>query len=181
MNLRFLSPVVVVAAVLFTCTFARAQSAANGEFTVQKFHPAPGPRIFLTVEGARTEGQMAFSLGLIANYASDPFVVKSCRSNTDCSAANATQPRDIHVIDSLFTADLLASLTVIPRLQLGLRVPFTYVHGDGINTDLSNRAGAGQQLVGGLKASGLGDPMLEAKMRAVGAPTDPYVIGEPHS
>jgi OmpA-OmpF porin, OOP family len=167
-------------AVVVTClsfvTGAWAQNASDGEFTVQRFQPAPGPRNLVTVEGARTDGKMAFSVATFANYASDPFVVRSCISQTDCANPNATQPRDIHVIRDLVTLDLLASLTVIPRLQLGLRVPYTFVSGDGIQTDLSTNT-AGQELLGGIKGSGLGDPMLEGKLRAFGSPGDPYVLG----
>jgi outer membrane protein OmpA-like peptidoglycan-associated protein len=179
MSQRISMPFVLLGAgLLLTGNAANAQtSAKEGTFTVQRFAPAPGPRNFITVEGARTDGKMAFSLGVFANYASDPFVVKSCISQTDCSAANATLSKDIHVVRDMVTTDLLASFTPISRLQIGARFPvFSWVNGDGINTDLTS-AGAGTQLHGGLKKSGVGDPMLEAKVRALGGVGDMFVVG----
>src|SRR4051812_9486627 len=174
MKLRLVPALLILG--LTVSAVARAQSASQGEFTVQRFHPAPGPHNLITVEGARVEGKMAFSLGLVGNYASDPFLVRSCQSASDCSNPNATQPKDIHVIRDLVTVDLLASLNLIPRLQVGLRLPYSFVSGDGIQTDLSSPT-AGQELQGGIKGSGLGDPMLELKLRAFGAPADAYVLG----
>ena len=121
MSLRSVAPLAALASALLTnAAFAQQK---DGEFTVQRFLPAPGPRNFITVEGARTDGKMAFSLGLFGSYANDPFLIKTCISNTDCSANNAERLREIHIVETLVTADLLASLTVVPRLQLGLRVP----------------------------------------------------------
>jgi OmpA-OmpF porin, OOP family len=174
-------PFILLATGLFlTNAVANAQnapSAKEGTFTIQRFAPAPGPHNFISVQGARTDGQMAFSLGVFANYSSNPFVVKSCVSETDCSAPNATLREDVHVVRDMITTDLLASLTPIPRLQIGLRLPvLSYVNGDGINTDLTD-AGAGTQLHGGLKKTGMGDPMLEAKVRALGGINDLFVAG----
>jgi OOP family OmpA-OmpF porin len=173
---RLVPSMSAVGAVLLLAGLARAQSAADGEFSVQRFAPAPGPRNFVTVEGARTDGKMAWSAGLFANYAYDPFVVKSCVSQSDCSAANAVQKDDVPVVESLATADLLASLTPMPKLQLGMRLPVTYVKGQGINTDLSD-PNAGRPLSGGVSGAGLGDLYLEAKLRAYGAVNSPFVLG----
>src|SRR5262249_7092782 len=141
---------------------SEAQSLKSGEFSVQRFLPAPGPRNFLTIEGARTEGKMAFSLGLFGNYANDPLLVTTCHIGSDCSNPNSPGNQTIHVISSIFTVDLLASLTPIPRLQLGLRAPFSSVTGDGIQTTGPT---AGDASLKGIKGSGLGDPMFEAKVR----------------
>jgi hypothetical protein len=127
-------------------------AAKKGEFSVQRFQPAPGPRNFITVEGARTDGAMAWSGGLFVNYSDSPFRLRSCKSLDDCSSPNATQPKDVNVIKSMVTGDLVGSLTPTPRLQLGLRVPISYVSGDGIDTT------TGGQAQGGLKGTGIGDP-----------------------
>src|SRR4051794_25868909 len=103
MKLRIVPALVMLG--LTVATVAHAQSASQGEFTVQRFQPAPGPHNLITVEGARIEGKMAFSLGLVGNYASDPFLVRSCHSATDCSNPNASNPQDIHVIRDLVTID----------------------------------------------------------------------------
>ena len=55
MSQRLLTPFAVVVCLLFA-SVASAQTLKDGEFTVQRFAPAPGPRNFVTVEGARTDG-----------------------------------------------------------------------------------------------------------------------------
>src|SRR5690242_13536310 len=159
MSQRLVTKFVAVVVCLLFASVASAQTLKDGEFTVQRFAPAPGPRNFVTVEGARTDGQMAFSLGVVGNYGNDPFVIniRPCAANVNCAR------RDLHIVETVISADLLASLTVIPRLQLGLRLPYTFVKGAGLTTD-PNNTDFGQQLRGGLEASGLGDPMLEAKV-----------------
>lgn len=145
--------------------------AQEGEFSVQRFAPAIGPRNFLSVAGARTDGEWAFSAGVMFNYAHLPFVVRSCRSEDNCDDPNAQITQDVGVIRDYFEWDLLASLTPIPRLQIGVRVPFALVSGDGI--DLADGSPATEPLSG----FGLGDPTLEVKGRLWGDAQSPYIIG----
>lgn len=149
---------------------ARAQGATDKEFSVQRFNPAPGPRNFFTTRGARTDGEMAWSAGLFANYAYRPFVIRSCRSETDCDDPNASQPTDIDVVENMVTADFMGSLTPIPRVQIGLRMPLTFVKGQGI-------VDGGTANPDGLQGFGLGDAELEGKARIHGEITDPFVVG----
>ncbi|MBN1607396.1 MAG: thrombospondin type 3 repeat-containing protein [Polyangiaceae bacterium] len=146
-----------------------AQPSIDGDFSVQRFMPAPGPHNFVTTRGARVSGEMAFSAGLVASYAYQPFSVVSCESATNCDESSPLR-HDIDVVKSLATADVLGSFTPIPMLQIGLRVPVTWVSGDGINE-------AGLAAEGGLKAGGLGDIELEAKARFFGEPDDTLVLG----
>src|SRR5687767_14141643 len=79
---------------------ARAQDeAAEGEFSVQRFRPAPGPRNFVNTSGARQDGNMAFSAGFLANYAYKPFVVVSCASEDDCEESSPGR-EDIPVVEN---------------------------------------------------------------------------------
>lgn len=166
-----------LASLLGTATaMAQAQPAADGEFTIQRFQPAIGPRNFITVEGARTSGTMAWSLGLFGNYAHEPFVVTRCDSTTGECTDGALRKEEMVVVGSMVTADLLASLTIVPRLQLGVRLPFSYVHGPGVETDMASPK-AGTSLRDGMKGSGLGDAMVEAKARLYGENHEPLVIG----
>jgi len=142
----------------------------NGEFSIQRFDPAPGPRNYFTTRGVRTDGQMAWSAGFVANYAADPFEVVSCVSLTNCSDPNAVQPRNVHVIDKVITGNAIASLTPIPRVQIGMSVPLSFVHGEGLSSD-------GTPQVGGLSGFGLGDIKVEGKFRAYGEVKDPFVVG----
>src|ERR1700754_1553145 len=116
MSLRFVTPFVVVACLFFSTAAAAQTSLKEGEFSVQRFSPAIGPRNFVTVSGARTDGNMGFSVGLFVNYVIDPFVTPVCKTPraNPCPAT-----RDLKIVETVVTGDLLASLTVIPRLQLG--------------------------------------------------------------
>ena len=145
----------------------------SGEFSVQRFAPAPGPRNYFTTRGVRTDGQMAWSAGLFVNYASDPFTVVSCKTRADCNAASTVPGRkqDVHVVKNLFSADALGSLTPIERLQIGLRIPVTFAQGDGLTSNgLPNSQAP-------LKGVGMGDIELEGKLRAYGEVKDPFVAG----
>lgn len=148
---------------------AQATDAIDSEFSVQRFNPAPGPRNYFTTRGARTDGEMAWSAGLVANYGWEPFVVVSCQGANDCEDPDA-RVREVKVVENIVTADVLGSLTIIPRLQLGLRVPVTYVKGQGIDKQ-------GQPLDDGIDAVGMGDVELEGKFRIYGEQKSPVVLG----
>jgi len=149
---------------------AAQEPATDNEFTVQRFDPAPGPRNYFTTRGVRTDGKMAWSAGAFINYAWKPFVVRSCASETNCDDPNATNKDDVKVVENMITGDAMGSFTPIPRLQLGLRVPVTWVKGQGL-TD------AGTADPNGLSAVGMGDAMLEGKYRLHGEVKDPFVVG----
>jgi OmpA-OmpF porin, OOP family len=168
-------PLLCSAGLTLTSATALAQTttakAQDGQFSAQRFEPAPGTKNFLSVEGLRMDGHWGFSVGLAFDYAKNPFVLQSCQSKTDCKDANAVQKNDIHVISDMFTWSLLGAVSPIPRLQIGLRVPLAYVNGEGIN------ATTGLGAKGGLKKFALGDTMLEGKVRLWGGASDPYLIG----
>jgi hypothetical protein len=64
----------------------------------------------------------------------------------------------------------MGSLTVIPPLQIGLRLPISYVKGQGLSE-------AGRPVRGGWQAVGLGDAELEGKYRFFGKLNDPLALG----
>ena len=158
-------------ALLLVSASPAAEPARDGEFSVQRFEPAPGSNNYLGVERVRMDGTMGWTAGLVFNYSRDPLVVVSCRNAENCDDPNALSPEDVHVIRDMFTWDLLASLTPVPVLQIGLRFPLTYVSGDGIDTT------TGEPAVGGLSAFGPGDPTLEGKFRLLGGLDKLYAIG----
>ncbi|MCU0684363.1 MAG: OmpA family protein, partial [Polyangiaceae bacterium] len=163
----------VLGALGLSAPAAAQSSAREGEFSVQRFLLAPGPRNFLTVEGARVgDAPMSWSLGAFVNYSRRPFVVRPCRSIADCERpVGGGGDDDVYVVDSLLTTDLLASFSPLPRLQLGLRLPLTYARGDGLD------ASTGRAQRNGLTSTALGDPMLEAKVRAIGGINAPWALG----
>lgn len=169
--LRTVAAFGAIVAVTATASSAAAQDKAiEDEFSIQRFQPAPGPNNYFTARGARVEGDMAWSAGLFANYAFEPFVVKSCESETNCDDANAVQGDDVKVVENMITADLMGSLTLIDRLQLGLRLPVVFNDGQGITEE-------GTSDPKGLSGAGLGDVELEVKARAYGETSDPFVLG----
>ena len=176
MSVRLLACFAIVAGMLVTGVASAQQALKVGEFSVQRFAPAVGPRNFITVQGARTDGKMAFSVGAFGNYGNRPFLLTTCVSATDCDANDASKLREVAVVETLVTGELTGSLTVVPQVQLGLRLPYTFTHGAGIITD-PNDTGIGQGSSAGLKGSGLGDPMAEVKIRLVGSPIDKHVFG----
>jgi hypothetical protein len=112
------------------------------------------------------EGEWAWSAGLMANYSFKPLVVVSCPV-ADCAEDDPFR-NEIPVVENLVTADLLASLTPIDPLQIGLRVPISYAKGQGITEQ-------GDPDPEGIDAVGLGDIELDAKFRLLGDPRSPFV------
>jgi hypothetical protein len=134
----------------------------QGALNVQKFGTAAGPRNFMVTRGARSDGEHAFSAGLVAHYANRPFVVDSVNDGVE-----------VLIVENLVTADALFSYTPIAPLQFGLRLPVTYAKGQGIT-----EAGVAGQLEGaGIDAFGLSDPELEGKFRFVGEAKSPFTLG----
>jgi outer membrane protein OmpA-like peptidoglycan-associated protein len=150
-----------------------AQQARDGEIAVNRFEPAPGRGNFITVERARV-AEGAASLGLVVDGSHDPFRLRHCLPAA-CSAPGARVER-VEVVRSLVAAHLLGAMSVTPRLQLGLRLPIEHAGGDGIVTDRAS-TGFGGPAPGGLSATAVGDPMLEAKVRAVGDVDSAFVLG----
>ena len=142
----------------------------EGEFSVQRFEPAPGTRNYFSVEGARMDGQWGWSAGLWFNYAREPFVVVSCRDASNCDDPNATQVEDVAVVRDLFTWDLVGAINPLRMLQIGLRVPLSYASGDGLDVE---QGGPGA----GIRSFGLGDPTLEGKVRFFGDASSPVALG----
>jgi OmpA-OmpF porin, OOP family len=156
---------------LLTAPSLAQPKAQQGEFSVQRFEPAPGTKNYLSVAGLRMDGAWGFSVGLAFDYARNPFVVLSCRSQTNCTDKNTQQAQDVPVIQDMFTLNLLAAVSPARPLQIGLRAPFVYANGSGFNADTGTAASAP------LKALGAGDPTLEVKVRLFGGAHDPYLLG----
>ncbi len=143
----------------------RGAHAQAGSLSAERFEPAPGPRNVLTVETARVDGDMALSFGVLTDYANDPLRIQHCLPGA-CTAPGA-MVSSVDVVKDLVTANLLASLTPLPRLQIGLRIPVMYASGQGIDANPST-AGYGQGVAGGVSGFAVGDPALELKVRALG-------------
>jgi OmpA-OmpF porin, OOP family len=168
---RVAGPVALALASVAAIPEAHAQ--VSGDFAIQRFDPAAGPNNFLTTRGVRMDGKMVWGIGLVANYSYLPFQVGSCEApaGSDCSSGDAKAFATAKVIENQLTGDLLGTLTPFPRLQLALKVPVSWVKGQGISSDGTFARD------GGINTVGLGDPQLEAKVRVHGQVTDPFVVG----
>lgn len=158
------------AGLLLWASSSLAQQLDN-EVSVQRFDPAPGAGNFLTTRSAAVSGHLTWTAGMLVNYGYDPFSVSACSDACDTADPIA---REINVVENMVTADVLASLTLIERLQLGLKIPVSWVKGHG--AQLSEDGGVEPQ-DGGLSAVGLGDIQLEVKGRFYGEPAEPIIIG----
>ena len=174
----FVAQASVALAVLAHAPALHAQSV-SGDFAVQRFDPAAGPHNYFSTRGARTDGNMVWSAGLVANYSYRPFDVRTCvvddpadrAAGKTCSDPVAHSPRTLRVVENEITGNLLGTLTPIPRLQLALNIPVSWVKGQGLDPVTHSNT------PNGISSVGLGDAQLEAKVRIHGQVTDPFVIG----
>lgn len=143
----------------------------EGHFNVQRFRPAPGPRNFLTTRTVRSDGQNAFSVSALANFAYEPLVVQLasdvCQGRQDCST---------RAVQGLATLDLMPTFTPIPQLQIGLRIPLVYAYGQGMTADGLPQKDR-EKGVEGIDTFALSDPELEVKGRFYGTMDSPIALG----
>ncbi|MGC4089676.1 MAG: thrombospondin type 3 repeat-containing protein [Polyangiaceae bacterium] len=151
---------------------AVAQTRVEARFTAERFQAEVGPRNYLVTAGARTDGAKTWSAGMMLHYGYRPFVVRSCVTDEgkSCEDEGAQQVQDVKVVENLITADLIGSYTIIPRLQLGLRLPVMWLNGQGIQAN-------GLPQNDSLTAFSIGDPNVQAKGRLYGEPSSPFVLG----
>ena len=141
---------------------AQTSTAFERNIDIQRFRVAPGPGNFLTVDGARVRGHMAFSVGAFASYASHPLTIYGAdcpnAGNDDNCSVGAVRSRPV---EHLGTLNLLASLTLFNRLQIGIDLPLSVESGNQVapdgNTDGRTENGAA-----------IADPRLLLKARILG-------------
>jgi hypothetical protein len=109
---------------------------------------------------------------MVMDYANSPFVLRSCVSDSNCDDPSTAVDYDLDVVEHLLHFNFIGTLTPIPRVQIGLRFPLAYSTGDGLPSDYSG----GLEPLNSISAFGVGDPMLEGKVRILGEPTDPVVL-----
>lgn len=165
---------VLAAALVAGQAQAQAQGARVGDVAAERFQPAPGPGNLVTVETARVPAEFSYSFGLVVDYARQPLRLRHCLPGP-CDEPGARIDR-LNVVRDLGTATILAAITPLPRLQIGLRLPFQYIAGEGVITDPTSADYGGRQ-PGGIRGFAMGDPSLEAKVRVFGGVTDPLTLG----
>ncbi len=144
-------------------SLANAQTVPfQANTNMQTFRPAPGPYNLLTVHGARVEGNGTISVGAWANYSWRPFTVfdASCpnsENDTGCTLG-AVRSRPV---EHMVTLDVMATVTLARRFQIGLTLPLAYETGQAINSATAYPLASGESQ----GAFALGDPRLDLKVR----------------
>ena len=115
------------------------------------FHPATDPSRFVSVYDTRNLDRGRYTLGLYANYGSNPVTLE----------LEASGERSSRVVRGVFGLDLIAALGITDRIQLGLDLP--YVH-----TDTREVLNGATPIQGG--GDFLGDIVTEAKFTLIQRP-----------
>ncbi len=156
---RSLSGVVAVLAFLTVGNAFAQNPPTDRNFSPQLFHPAVGPDEFLTVQPAAPLPHLNFSVGLWFNYSLNSLTIFTV--NPD----NSVGDRRANVLQNALAADLVFSLGLFDRLQVGVGVPMTiFQSGEDFNATYN---GMPIHFTG---ASGyvIGDPWLDVKVRIYG-------------
>jgi len=134
----------MVAAVVAFPTVASAQTQG---FSAQRFFPLPAQRAnFLSLYGGRVPGAFEWDAGLFLNVANGLLV------ETDADGEEVSTP-----VSSLVALDLVGSIGLIDRLEIGFDIPMYVSQGSSTS---------GEALIGDPDASfGLGDIRLLPKVQ----------------
>jgi outer membrane protein OmpA-like peptidoglycan-associated protein len=140
----------------------------NQNVDMQTFRLAPGANNFLTVAGARVDGNGGFDLGVWANYSAGALTIFNANCpNVDndqgCSAGSVRSRPVAH----LTTLNLIPSITFARRFQLSLDLPVTLALGDAVDPTTFRPVG-GDANPQGRTSFALGDPRVELKARIAG-------------
>ncbi|WP_309894145.1 OmpA family protein [Archangium sp.] len=131
---------------------APASSPLSQSIDVQRYKPGPGATDILGVHGAKVDGHLGWHLGASVNYANNPL--------------NFFDPRQDDFVYGLVahqvTLDLMGSLSLWDRFELGVAVPVTYQASE-------NDAVITPAFAEGVSGAGVGDLRLVPKARLLTA------------
>jgi Thrombospondin type 3 repeat len=137
--------------------------AANRSFDVQLFHPAVGPKSFVTLDSADVPGHLMYNVGLLTNYQYGPFAL-------DSTLNGSTTRLDVARHQAM--AELYGAVGLFNLFEVGVAVPMTlYLWGQDFDQD-------GQGTGNSIHASGIGDVRVEGKAALVAfGPDQAFVFG----
>jgi outer membrane protein OmpA-like peptidoglycan-associated protein len=174
--LRVSALIVSALMLLATASGAGAQSIPNDEFSTNRFFPAPGPGNYIQVDGAAVGGHVAPSVRVLVDYAHRPFVLfdASCAGGDldECEVEDS----ETKIIAYQLTTNIMGTLTLWQRLQLGLTIPLVRISGDSFAQSSPTLPPPGYVAIRGGRAFGPGDPRLSAKVRLVGSGGDGFTL-----
>ncbi|MFY0525600.1 Ig-like domain-containing protein [Archangium gephyra] len=127
-------------------------SPLSQSIDVQRYKPGPGATDILGVHGAKVDGHLGWHLAASVNYASNPLGFLDPRQDDFVYSIVANQ----------VTVDLMGSISLWNRFELGVAVPLTY--------QASERdASITPAFQGGVSGAGLGDLRLVPKAHLLNA------------
>ncbi|MBI5549173.1 MAG: tandem-95 repeat protein, partial [Deltaproteobacteria bacterium] len=150
----------VAAGLLLAPASTRAQSApvASAAIDAQQFKGTPGATDILGVASGGVGNHLEVDATLFLNYASSPLVLRDPKTGETVSK----------LVDSQLTAELLASLALFKRVEIGLALPLVYQSGSG-GGDLSPLVSGNGGDPGGI---GMGDLRLVPKFAILLGPDE---------
>jgi outer membrane protein OmpA-like peptidoglycan-associated protein len=137
--------------------------SVDRSFDVQLFHPAVGPKSYVTLDSADVPGHLLYNLGLLTNYQYSAFAL-------DTTANNRTTRLDVARHQAV--AELFGAVGLFNLFEFGVALPMTlYLSGDDFD---STGQGTGAQI----HAHGIGDVRVEAKAAPLAfGPDQAFVFG----
>jgi len=112
------------------------------------------------------DGKMRFAGSFFANYGYSPLVVKQ-------AAGGAVEAQRYPIVENMLTGDFIGALTIIPEIQASLKVPVSWVSGQGI----PGQAVGQPPIHDAINTVGLGDIQVEVKGRFYGKAESPLTLG----
>jgi hypothetical protein len=150
-GLRFVIAFLLVCLAPWGAAWAQAVKLApvSRAFDLQLFHPAVGPRSYITLDSADVPGHRQFNVGLVTNYQYGPLALDSTMNGVTAKA---------DAVRHQAMAELFGAVGLFNLFEVGVAVPMTlYLSGDDFD-DTGDITG------GTMTARGLGDVRVEAKM-----------------
>ncbi|MGE5181823.1 MAG: thrombospondin type 3 repeat-containing protein [Acidobacteriota bacterium] len=124
---------------------------------VQLFDYAIGPKTFFTVDNAEVAREKTLALDFLVTFLTSPFTVYNSSGSNNPSIIGT---RD-EVVQNMTVGQLTGAYGVTDKIQIGANLPFVFrTSGQGL-TDPN----LGMGVDGGLAVTGLGDLLVEGKMR----------------
>jgi len=163
-----LSATLAVATGLVSHPAAAQDAPSADEFSTVTFMPAPGIDNGLGTDGALVRGHLAPSVGLLFDYAHEPFVLftAECDPNGNNCEVTGVESR---LVRYTALAHVTATIALFDRLQIGLVVPVGLTAGDSFEVTLP---GGDQVALSGGTAFAVADPRLHLKANLLGAEDD---------
>ncbi|EPX57790.1 putative internalin [Cystobacter fuscus DSM 2262] len=125
-------------------------SPLSRSIDVQRYKPGPGATDILGVHGSRVDNHLGWHLGASVNYASNPLGFYN----------PATDRYVYELVAHQATLDVMGSLSLWNRFELGVVLPITYQASE-------SEAGFTPAFAQGLSGAGLGDVRLVPKLNLV--------------